>query len=97
MCKSEIFAEILNCVSIETEISTDKILSSNKDTEIVDARYLLVHFLSERGLYPSQIAIHIHKSKRAVNYIISNFQDRIESGEMLRIQYENLKKQVGSN
>lgn len=97
MCKSEIFAEILNCVSIETEISTDKILSSNKDTEIVDARYLLVHFLSERGLYPSQIAIHIHKSKRAVNYIISNFQDRIESGKMLRIQYENLKKQVGSN
>lgn len=46
MCKSEIFAEILNLVSKETEISANRILSSDKDTETVDARYLLVHLLS---------------------------------------------------
>ena len=38
MCKSEIFAEILEIVSQETEISVERILSSDKDTETVDAR-----------------------------------------------------------
>lgn len=46
MCKSEIFAKIINIVSKETEVSVDQILSSDKKMETVDARYLLVslHF-----------------------------------------------------
>lgn len=36
MCKSEIFAEILNIVGKETEVSTELILSSSKVTEVVD-------------------------------------------------------------
>lgn len=69
MCKSEILAETLNPVSQETEIPVNRILSSDKDTETVDARYLLVSLLADRGMYPSQIAVHIHKTKRAVNYM----------------------------
>ena len=42
MCKSEIFAKIINIVSKETEVSVDQILSSDKNMETVDARYLLV-------------------------------------------------------
>lgn len=42
MCKSEIFAKIINIVSKETEVSVDQILSSDKKMETVDARYLLV-------------------------------------------------------
>lgn len=56
MCKSEIFAETINLVAQETEIPASRILSSDKDTETVDARYLLVQLLVERGMYPSQIA-----------------------------------------
>lgn len=48
MCKSEIFAKIINIVSKETEVSVDQILSSDKNMETVDARYLLVFFLFER-------------------------------------------------
>lgn len=44
MCKSEIFAKIINIVSKETEVSVDQILSSDKNMETVDARYLLVFF-----------------------------------------------------
>lgn len=65
MCKSEIFAETINLVAQETEIPASRILSSDKDTETVDARYLLVQLLVERGMYPSQIAPKIHKTKRA--------------------------------
>ena len=47
MCKSEIFAKIINIVSKETEVSVDQILSSDKKMETVDARYLLVSLLSK--------------------------------------------------
>lgn len=47
MCKSEIFAKIINIVSKETEVSVDQILSSDKKMETVDARYLLVSLLFE--------------------------------------------------
>ena len=49
MCKSEIFAETINLVSQETEIPVNRILSSDKDTETVDARYLLVRLLVGKG------------------------------------------------
>lgn len=91
MCKSEIFAKIINIVSKETEVSVDQILSSDKKMETVDARYLLVSLLFESGMYPSQIAVHIHKTKRAVNYMISNFHERIENGKMMRIYWESNK------
>ena len=97
MCKSEIFAEILKIVSSETEIPAERILSSDKDTETVDARYLLVYILSEMGFYPSQTSIHLHKTKRAINYIISNFEERLNSGKMMRIYLENIKKKIGNN
>lgn len=97
MCKSEIFAKIINIVSKETEVPVDQILSSDKNMETVDARYLLVSLLSESGMYPSQIAVHIHKTKRAVNYMISNFYERMGSGKMLRIYWDNIKKSLGNN
>lgn len=62
MCKSEIFAEILNLVGKETEVSPELILSSSKVTEVVDARSIVVFFLTEYGLYPEQIAALLHKT-----------------------------------
>ncbi|MEQ3166085.1 hypothetical protein AAA214_23390 [Parabacteroides goldsteinii] len=97
MCKSEIFAKILRIVSEETEISANDILSGSKDMDIVDARYLLVHLLYERGFYPSQIALHVCKTKRSINYILSSFSDRLRGGKILRIQYENIKKILGND
>lgn len=66
MCKSEIFAEILNLVGKETEVSTELILSSTKVTEVVDARSIVVFFLTEYGLYPEQIAALLHKTSANV-------------------------------
>lgn len=95
MCKSEIFAELLRIVSRETEISTNDILSNSKETEVVDARYLLVRLLFENGFYPSQIASSIHKSNRSIHYILSHFSDRLQVGKLFRIQYENIRKTLG--
>lgn len=48
-------------------------------------------------MYPSQIAAHIHKTKRAVNYMISNFHERMESGKMMRIYWDDIKNLLGNN
>lgn len=71
MCKSEIFAKIIALVSKGTEIPTELIVSDNRVTEIVNARYILVYILYEKGFYPSQISSLIHKTKRSVNYMFS--------------------------
>ena len=83
MCKSEIFAKIIALVSKGTEIPTELIVSDNRVTEIVNARYILVYILYEKGFYPSQISSLIHKTKRSVNYMISNFHIRLKSEKIM--------------
>lgn len=85
MCKSEIFAEILNIVGKETEVSTELILSSSKVTEVVDARSIVVFFLTEYGLYPEQIATLLHKTSASIRYLISTFESRKLANKMIAI------------
>ena len=49
MRKSEIFAAILSDVSSEVEIDSDRILSSERKEEVVDARYLVIFLLLGNG------------------------------------------------
>lgn len=97
MCKSEIFSTIIKIVSMETEVSESLILSDCRSTDAVDARYLLVYFLQQNGLYPSAIASYINKTNRSVNYILANFENRLKQGKIMRIYMEKIKKSLGNN
>lgn len=97
MSKSEIFNTILRMVSEETEIPSAQILSGRKDTETVDTRYLLVHFLFQSGLNPSYIAARIGKTERAVNQIHTNFDQRFSTQKIFRISCERIRKRLGNN
>lgn len=96
MIVEELYKDIMNVVCETTGVSESDILHNNRE-ECADARYLLVFFLFESGMYPSQIAAHIHKTKRAVNYMISNFHERMESGKMMRIYWDDIKNLLGNN
>lgn len=96
MCKSRIFAEILNIVSSETEVPTSQILSEKKDEETVDARYLLVYSLSFKGFTQIQIARMINKNVRTVNNILNGFDERKIDRKMFGINLENIRKQLGN-
>ena len=78
MCKSEIFAEILNIVGKET----------------VDARSIVVFFLTEFGLYPEQIATLLHKTSASVRYLISTFESRKATNKMIAIYLQNIRKSL---
>lgn len=97
MCRPEILAGTISPVSQETGIPAERILSPDKDAETADARHLLVSLLADRGMYPSRIAVHIRKAKRAANCMIPDFRERMEGGKMLGIYWENIRKPLGNN
>lgn len=96
MCRPEILAKTINIVSKGTEVSADRILSSDKDMETADARYPLVFFPFESGMYPSRTAAHVHKSRRAADCMISDFHEGTESGGMTGIYWDDIRDLSGN-
>lgn len=97
MYKSSIFSHILAIVSEETEVSEELILSSCRQAEVVDARYILVRLLHEAGFYIRTIATLIHKTDKSVHHILSDFDNRKRYGKMLSINYEITRKELRNN
>lgn len=85
MGKTGIYEAILSAVVAETEISELQILSHSKQSDIVEARCLLFHYLQGAGFYPSQIARMTRQSRQCVNCLLLSFQARCDfSGNMLK-------------
>ena len=97
MCKTEIFAKIINAVSIETEVSEPLILSNSKVTEVVDARSVLVKILSEEGFYPGQIAQYIYKTAASVRYLLNDFERRKSRNKIIAIYVQNICKSIAKD
>lgn len=94
MKKSEIFASVLADVSAETEIDSDRILSSERKEEVVDARYLVIFLLLGNGFYPAMIAerMGMGLSARAVRSAISSFEARLANSAGLRLVCQRLSR-----
>ncbi len=94
MKKSEIFASVLADVSAETEIDSDRILSSERKRkeEVVDARYLVIFLLLGNGFYPAMIAERMGLSARAVRSAISGFEARLANSAGLRLVCQRLSR-----
>lgn len=95
MRKSEMFSIVLNIVSEEMELTPEQILSGSKCQEIVDARYIVVHFSRRCGIYISDIARMMNFSRRAIEKMLSNFDERRKfSHHLFDIQYELIAKKL---
>lgn len=75
----QIFNEVLNLVSVETEISVETIVSKSRFAEVVDARQLVVWFCFKAGIYPRIIAELLGISRQAVCQKIQTIADRRRS------------------
>lgn len=89
-----ILAKVLESVSEETEIAPEKILSRCSESEVVDARWICVKLLSRQGIYTMKIAELMGITPRYVQYILTDFEDRLAVCEMMRINYEYCEKRV---
>ena len=84
MKKAELFRYALNLVSDLLDISPDRILSKCRKTELVDARYLIVHILHAKGLYADEIASMMKCSPNNIRCIFTNMSYRITGNSSFR-------------
>lgn len=91
MKKTDIFHITARIISTECEIPVDRILSKSRDVETVDARYLLIYFLSKQGLYPNCIAKLIGRTARSVTGALSKIDDRKQASRYFRNKCETIK------
>lgn len=81
----DLFNKVLDVTSDVSEITKDELLSSSHQSEIVDARYLFVHFLHKLGMYPTVIAKFMNKSAAGVRNLIKDYDRRKTSNKLLDI------------
>lgn len=89
------FQDSLSAVSEETEVEEAQILSNSKQEEIVDARSILMKILTDQGFYPIQISHFTGIGVRSVNGFLQGFRTRCNSRKIMRINYENVRNNLG--
>ena len=97
MGKKNVFYEIFDIVVSETEVEKNLIMSSTAKTrEVVDARYLLVHFLHNyAGFDVSFISKMLSMTPQGIRGIASSFKDRKEqAGKFFEITLERIRKRM---
>lgn len=93
MRNHKIFSEALKIVSETTELSTAQIMSPSRQTDIVDARTLIILTLDDAGLYPEQIATIMRMTSANVRYILRRRKPSKQLENNLRI----IRKQLANN
>ena len=97
MPATEIFQKILTAVSAETEIEPQVILSEKRESDVVDARYILIHRLDRCGLSSPHIARLMGKNPRFVNYVKSNYDQRLKQSRYMRHCAAAIGQKMGDN
>ncbi len=85
---------VMEVVTSETDVAVSKIMSRCSEAEIVDARWMCVKILSEQGYYPTRIAELMGVTPRYVQYILTDFEDRIAMSRVMRSNYERATKRL---
>lgn len=92
-----LLATVLELVSSETDVAVSKIMSRCSEAEVVDARWICVKLLSDKGYYPVRIADMMKITPRYVQYILTDFEDRILVCQWMRNNYESLVNKLRKN
>ena len=74
--KTYIYTQILEAVEKATEIPRERILSREKQPDVVEARSLLVHFLLKKGFRQAEIARMTRLSRQCVSTHVTDFVTR---------------------
>lgn len=97
MPATEIYQKILSEVSSETEIPAETILSDNRESDVVDARYILIHLLVRCGFSSPHIARLTGKKPRFVNYVKSNYDQRLKQSRYMRHCSVIIEQKIGDS
>ena len=83
---------IINAVAEAMDLKPSQILCKRKFKETIDARWIAVCLLSEKGYYSSRIAEWMRMTARNVNLILSSIHLRLATEKQLRNNLEAARK-----
>lgn len=87
-------SKVLEVVSRECDVPKENIVGRCRDAESVDARWICVKLMSEHGYYPSRVAELMGITPRYVQYIMTDFEDRIALCRYMRNNYERARNKL---
>lgn len=90
MCKSNFYGHILAVVEKETEVSRERILSREKESDVVEARGLLFYYLFRKGFSYAQISRFTGLTRQCVAASIGRFPTKDERSNFLTIIMQNI-------
>lgn len=88
-------ARVVEAVEAEGDVSAERIMGRRSDAETVEARWVCARLLRDEGYYPSRIAELLGVTPRYVQYILTDFDDRVAMCAMMRTTYERARKRIG--
>lgn len=91
------FERTLAIVSEVTEIEKDKILSSCRQMEYVEARVLLIKSLNEQGYHPIAIAKMMHRAVPSIKALLDGFDNRMGNVIFAKLHMEISRKVKGNS
>ena len=77
MGKSEEFSKVIKVVTELTEVTEEAILGRSREPEVVDARWMVICLMYEKGYIAKQISPLINHPIRTINHAISLFSKRV--------------------
>ena len=78
MKRLEYFSEVMKVVTELLEVNEVDVLGKSRELDVVDARWMVMHLLREKGYQTKQISPLMCKPERTVNHALSNFEDRVK-------------------
>lgn len=78
MNRLEYFGKVMRVVTELTELTDQEILGKGKGIEVVDARWMVIQLLHEKGYSTKQIAPLMLRPARTINHALSMFPDRAD-------------------
>lgn len=84
MKKSDLLIEALEAASYITDLTKEQIMSKTRKTNYVDARYIVIYILSQKGLYPDEIAEIMNFTSVNIRLMLSRINSRISGNANFR-------------
>jgi chromosomal replication initiation ATPase DnaA len=78
MGKIEDFSKVIKVVTELMDVTDQDILGHNRRQDVVDARWMVITLMRDKGYSTRQIAHLMLKPERTINNAISQFSDRVK-------------------
>jgi chromosomal replication initiation ATPase DnaA len=79
MERVEYFSKVMRVVAELMEVSESDILGKSREYEVVDARWMVIFLMREKGYTTKQVASLIKHPIRTINHALNSFSVRVKS------------------